>query len=393
MITRELTAQLSARLAAFPAVVLLGPRQVGKTTLARALAQEVDAVYIDLESPRDVLRLSDPLEFFAAHPHQRIVLDEIQRLPALFPILRGVIDEDRRQGRGLGRFLLLGSASLDLLQQSAESLAGRAAYLELTPFLVSEVAQSPLAQRELWIRGGYPESFLAANAEASLVWRQNFLATYLEREIPHFGGRLPVTTLRNFWTMLAHEQGTMLNSSRLAQALGLSNTSVIRYLDLFCDLFLLRRLQPWHVNTKKRLVRTPKVYVRDSGLVHALLNLHDYDAVVGHPVAGASWEGQVIENLLASLPLGASAGFYRTSAGAEIDLVLSLPPHERWAVEIKRSSATPPGKGFHIACEDVEPTAKFVVYAQEERFPLPHNVTALGPRGLLTLLRERSVAR
>jgi predicted AAA+ superfamily ATPase len=360
----------------FPAVAILGPRQVGKTTLAMALAETLPAsTYLDLESAADSSKLAEPAAYFEAHRDELVILDEVQRAPQLFAQLRGVIDRRRRGGKRTGQFLLLGSATGALLQQSAESLAGRIAYAELPPLCAAEVPAGDL--QRLWIRGGFPESFLAASDGASLRWRQQFVATYLERDIPQLGPRIPAQTLRRLWTMLAHEQGQLLNASKLAASLAVSGQTVARYLDLLADLMLVRRLSPWASNEGKRLVRSPKVYVRDSGIVHALLGLATFDDVVGHPVAGGSWEGWVIENVLAVVPPGTQAFFYRTSAGAELDLLLELPKRQRWAIEIKRSSAPGVSKGFHIAAEDVKATQRFIVHSGSESFPLGQGVRAM----------------
>jgi uncharacterized protein len=376
MLNRLALEPLRLLLAEFPAVAILGPRQVGKTTLAWALAdQQGGAIYLDLETPADAVRLSDPAAYFDAHRDELIVLDEVQRAPALFAELRGVIDQRRRAGKRHGQFLLLGSATGALLQQSAESLAGRIAYLELSPLCALEAP--PGDALRLWIRGGFPESFLAADDGASLRWRQQFIATYLERDIPQLGPRIAAETLRRLWTMLAHEQGQTLNAAKLAASLAVSGQTVARYLDLMADLMLVRRLRPWASNEGKRLVRAPKVYVRDSGLVHALLGLTQLDDVLAHPVAGGSWEGWVIDNLLATAPLGTQACFYRSSAGAEIDLVLELPKRQRWAIEIKRSSAPSVSKGFHIAADDLKATAKFVVHSGAESYPLGNQTQAV----------------
>lgn len=305
-----------------------------------------------------------------------MILDEVQRLPDLFAVLRGVIDRQRRAGRKSGQFLLLGSASGALLAQTSESLAGRLAYAKLTPLLASEItAQAGAAQERLWVRGGFPESFLAKNDDASARWRQQFVTTYLERDIPQLGPRIPAQTLRRLWTMLAHDQGQLLNVSKLAASLGISGQTATRYLDLLCDLMLVRRLRPWAKNAGKRLVRSPKVYVRDSGLVHALLGLPTREQILGHPVVGGSWEGWVIENLIASAPHGTSAWFYRTAAGAEVDLVLELPKGERWAIEVKRSKAPSVGKGFHLGVADVAATRAFV-YAGTETYSIGNEVQA-----------------
>lgn len=360
----------------FPAVAILGPRQVGKTTLALELLREqTNGLYLDLEAPADLARLADPTAYFETHAERLVVIDEVRRAPALFAELRGVIDRRRRAGKRVGQFLLLGSASGALLAQSAESLAGRIAYLELQPLAAPEVPAEQAQQ--LWIRGGFPESFSAASDAASLRWRQQFIATYLERDIPQLGPRIPAETLRRLWTMLAHEQGQLLNAAKLAASLSVSGQTVARYIDVLCDVMLVRRLRPWAVNEGKRLVRTPKVYVRDSGLAHALLGLADFDEIVGHPVVGGSWEGWVIENLLSVAPQGAQAFFYRSSAGAEVDLVLDLPKRQRWAVEVKRSSAPAVSRGFHIGAGDVKATARFVVHGGAESFPLGNKVQAV----------------
>jgi len=392
MIYRLAEARISDLLTRFPAVAVLGPRQVGKTTLARRIVEELGAaaVYLDLELPSHRAKLSDPELYFSSQEDRLVVLDEIQRVPGLFEVLRGVIDERRRQGRRHRQFLLLGSASIDLLQQSSETLAGRIAYSELTPLLAEEVATKKRGDRDrLWLRGGFPDSFLAVDEAASVEWREEFIGTYLERDIPLLGPRIPAETLRRFWTMLAHEQGTLLNAASVAGSIGVSGQTVGRYLDLMVDLLLVRRLQPWSKNAGKRLVRSPKVYVRDSGLVHALLGLRDLDAVLGHPVTGGSWEGFVIENLLAAAPSGTSACFYRTAVGAEIDLVLDLPPKERWAIEIKRSSAPVLSKGFYLGCGDIKATRRMVVHAGEDTFGLGDGVEAVSLPGALAALRGR----
>ena len=392
MIHRLAEARISDLLTRFPAVAVLGPRQVGKTTLARRIVEELGAaaVYLDLELPSHRAKLSDPELYFSSQEDRLVVLDEIQRVPGLFEVLRGVIDERRRQGRRHRQFLLLGSASIDLLQQSSETLAGRIAYSELTPLLAEEVATKKRGDRDrLWLRGGFPDSFLAADEAASVEWREEFIGTYLERDIPLLGPRIPAETLRRFWTMLAHEQGTLLNAASVAGAIGVSGQTVGRYLDLMVDLLLVRRLPPWSKNAGKRLVRSPKVYVRDSGLVHALLGLRDLDAVLGHPVTGGRWEGFVIENLLAAAPSGTSACFYRTAVGAEIDLVLDLPPKERWAIEIKRSSAPVLSKGFYLGGGDIKATRRMVVHAGEDTFGLGDGVEAVSLPGALAALRGR----
>ena len=377
MIPRKQYRALVDSLTLFPAVALVGPRQVGKTTLAQEVAAGRDSVYLDLESPAQRDRLADTERYLERHEDKLVILDEVHRMPGLFQTLRGLIDRGRQRGRRTGRFLLLGSASMDLLRQSGESLAGRIAYIELAPFSSMEAGADGM--ESLWVRGGFPDSFLAASARSSMLWRDNFIRTYLERDIPMLGPRIPAETLRRFWTMLAHGQGSLFNGARLAGSLAVDGKTIARYLDLMADLLLVRRLQPFHANVKKRLVKSPKVYVRDSGLLHALLGIGDLEALLGHPVAGASWEGFVMENLLAMAPARTLPSFYRTAAGAEIDLVLEFPgQRERWAIEIKRGPAPKPGKGFYSAIADIKAARAFVVHAGEERYPLAGNVEALG---------------
>ena len=394
MIPRQKLQLIRARLDQLPAVALLGPRQTGKTTLADLIAQERASVYLDLEDAADRGKLSDAALYLSGHEDKLVILDEVQRVPELFQTLRGLIDQGRRRGTRAGRFLLLGSASIDLLRQSGESLAGRIAYVELEPFNVLEVEADGDseddgdgdARARLWVRGGFPDSFLADSDEASTVWRENFVRTYLERDIPQLGPRVPAETLRRFWTMLAHLQGGTLNAAQLARGLAVDGKTIARYLDLLVDLLLVRRLSPLHANVGKRLVKSPKVYVRDSGIVHTLLGLDDRDAVLGHPVAGGSWEGFVVENLLRAAPDRVKAWFYRTAAGAEIDLVLEMPGGNLWAAEIKRGLAPKLDRGFHYARQDLEPERSFVVYSGADRYPMGEGVEAIGLGELASLL-------
>jgi uncharacterized protein len=372
MYRRLLEPELAELLTRHPVVGLLGPRQVGKTTLALAVGENRPSIYLDLESPSDLAKLAEPELFLRRHENKLVILDEIQRLPGLFQVLRGLVDQGRRSGKGNGRFLVLGSAGIDLLQQSSESLAGRIAYTELPPLLLEETGAK--TADTLWLRGGFPSSFTASSDATSLEWRRNFIRTYLERDIPQLGPRIPAETLRRLWVMLSHEQGGMLNAARLAAALGISGQTVARYIDLLCDLLLVRRLTPWASNAGKRMVKSPKVYVRDSGLVHALLGISSLDDLLAHPVAGMSWEGWVIENLIAAAPAGTEAFCYRTSAGAEIDLVLELRPGKRWAFECKRSLTPTPARGFHEGCKDLQPERKLVIYPGTESYPLGQDV-------------------
>jgi uncharacterized protein len=375
--TREIVIQALSRQAS---VALIGPRQVGKTTLALQIAEQQNTLYLDLEDLQERAKLTDPVAFLSAYEDRLVILDEIHRVPDLFLSLRGLIDKGRRKGRRTGRFLLLGSASLDLMRQSGESLAGRISYIDMTPLAVGEVPAD--AAGALWVRGGFPDSFQAVDDRASMDWRKDLLRTYLERDVPMFGSRIPAETLRRFWTMLAHNQGALFNASRLGAALEVSSQSITRYTDLLVDLLLVRRLQPYHVNVGKRLVKSPKVYIRDSGLLHALLNIGEHNSLLGHPVVGMSWEGFVIENLINAAPARTVPGFYRTSGGAEVDLVLELPGGERWAIEVKRSRSANPARGFYEACEDLKPARRIVVHAGTERFPVRDQVEAIGLREL-----------
>jgi len=374
IVPRQIQPRVSSLLEQFPAVAILGPRQVGKTTLAMTLAEALrqEALYLDLELPSDRAKLTEPELYLKQHENRLVILDEIHRVPGIFQTLRSLIDQRRRKSRPARHFLLLGSASMDLLQQSAESLAGRIAYQELAPFSGTEVADFKDAPMDrLWTRGGFPDSFLAVNDEASFRWRTAFIQTYLERDVPALGPRIPAETLRRYWQMLAHNQGQMLNAAQLASGLGVSGHTVARYLDVMVDLLLVRRLQPWTTNAGKRLVRTPKVYVRDAGLLHALLGIRNQEELLGHPVVGSSWEGLLIENILNALPSTARPTFYRTAAGAEIDLVIEFNAKERWALEVKRSLGSPaPSKGFYIGCADIKATRQIVLYPGDERFNL-----------------------
>jgi len=386
MIPRRAFIAVQAALSRQAAVALVGPRQVGKTTLAHTIAAATPSIYLDLEATEDRAKLADPVLFLSNYEDNLVVLDEIQRVPELFPTLRGVIDRGRRHGRKTSRFLILGSASMDLLKQSSESLAGRIAYVEMGPLNVLETAATHPDTNTLWIRGGFPESYLASNDHNSLEWRKDFIRTYLERDVPLLGPRVPAETLERLWTMLAHEQAALLNASRLATALMISAQTVTRYIDLLVDLLLVRRLRPFHGNVGKRLVKSPKVFVRDSGIVHALLGIADHNALSGHPVVGASWEGFVIENLIAAAPARTIPSFYRTAAGAEIDLILEIPGHGMWALEIKRSLSAKPEKGFYLACEDLKPQHRFLVVSGNERYPINPGFDAIGLTDMSRLL-------
>lgn len=392
MIYRRLAREVEAALGRQPAVAILGPRQVGKTTLALAIAAGRDAVYLDLETAADRGQIEDPQTFFDHHRDRLVVFDEVQHAPELFSEIRGAIDRGLRSGRRTGRFLLLGPASAPLLRQS-ESLAGRLAPLELGPFEVLEVAAEPerdrATRRRLWVRGGLPESFLARDEASSLDWRNDFLSLLLARDIPRAGAAIAEEKMRRLWTMLAHGQGGLWNGARIAAGLGLDTRAVNRHLGLLVDLLLARRLAPFSANLGKRLVKSPKIYVRDSGLLHALLGIRDLPGLLGHPVVGASWEGFVIETLVGAAPKGAIASFYRTANGAECDLVLELPGHRRpWAVEAKRGAPPRLSRGFHSARADLRAERAFVVYPGAARYPMSGGVEAVSLPELAALLRE-----
>jgi uncharacterized protein len=381
IIKRALHAELVSALQRSPAVVLLGPRQVGKTTLALKAAKDRPSVYLDLESERDRAKLAAPELFLPPLQDRLVILDEVHRAPGLFPVLRGLIDQARREGRRSGLYLLLGSANLDLLRQSGESLAGRVAYLELSPLSLLEVGAD--AGAALWLRGGFPDSFLASDDLASFLWREDFIRSYLERDIPLFAPRIPAETLRRFWTMLAHDTGGLFNASRLARNLDVDTRTIGNYVDLLCDLLLLRRLPPWHSHTGKRLVKSPKLYLRDSGIVHALLGISQHEALLAHPVLGASWESYVIENLERAAPAATEFHFYRTAVGAEIDLLIAWPDGRLWAIEIKHSLNPKPRRGFHEACADLNPSARFVVYPGPDRFPYSPDIEVISVDALM----------
>ena len=387
MLPRIITQNVEDALRRQAAVALIGPRQVGKTTLALDIGRKHNAVYLDLEDRDDRSRLDEPALFFDNVEDRLVILDEIHRMPNLFQTLRGVIDKGRRKGKGKGRFLILGSAAVDLLRQTGETLAGRIAYIDLAPLSALEIENTHMARERLWLRGGFPDSYLADNDRDSMNTRNDFIRSYLHRDVAMFGPRVPAATLERLWVMLAHHQGGLLNISELARALETSAQSVTRYIDLLVDLLLLRRLPPFLTNVGKRLVKSPKVFVRDSGLAHALLGILSSEQLAGHPVVGRSWEGFVIETLLAVAPALVRPHFYRTSAGAEIDLVLELGDGTLWAIEIKRSLSARVKRGFYLACADIEPSRAFVVYAGNERYPVSETVEAISIYALAEKLR------
>jgi len=373
-----------------PGVVLLGPRQVGKTTLARqiASARKGRALYLDLERPVDRRRLQDADAFLRAQVGKLVVIDEIHRAPALFETLRGIIDDRRAAGDRVGHFLLLGSAAIDLMRQASETLAGRVAYVDLASIDALEFPSQLGDTDRLWTRGGFPDSLLAQSDGTSLDWRRSFVRSYLERDVPMFAPRMPAETIGRLWTMLAHSQATPLNQSRLASSLEVSAPAVTRYIDLLVDLLLVRRLRPWSGNTGKRLVRTPKVYIRDSGLTHAMLDLETWDQVLGHPVAGASWEGFVSENLIGAAGDRRTPYFYRTEDGAEIDLLFERGGWVEMVIEIKRSTAPTLSRGFNSARQALKPREAYLVHGGTESWPMADGVTAIGLRELMQRLAD-----
>lgn len=374
-----------------PAVVLLGSRQVGKTTLARTIAEQREGVYLDLESPSDRAKMSDPEAYLTDHFGSLLVLDEIHRLPELFPILRGRIDEGRRRGIHAGMYLLLGSASLELLDHSAESLAGRVSYRELHPFCLPEVGyHSEGVTKALWLRGGYPDSMLAQTDQTSFAWRMDFIRTYLEREVPQFAPRRSSEHMRQLWTMLAHLQGQVLNASMLARSIGVDYKTVQAYIELLEQMLLIRIVQPWHANVGKRLTKRPKVYIRDSGLLHALLGIRTFDDLSGHPSIGSSWEGFIVQQLHAVGKGNVELSFYRTATGSEVDILLRFANGEQWAIEVKRNMVPTPRRGFHEALLDLAPQRAMVVYPGNERYRVRDHVEAMPLQELLTELDRRT---
>ena len=389
MIQREVKSEILWNLERQAAVAIIGPRQVGKTTVALEIAAGRNALYLDLEASGSRRQLSDPKQFLQHYADRLVILDEIHYAPELFKTLRGLIDRGRREGRRTGRFLILGSASVDLWQQS-ESLAGRIAYVFMEPLHISEVPGDAAARHTLWVRGGYPDSHLAGDDAASLAFRKNFIRTHLRRDVSAFGFRFPAIKLEDLWILLAHRQGAPLNASEIAGAMGASPQTVTRYVDLLTELLLVRRLPPLRHNLGKRLTKSPRVYVRDSGLLHALLDIADHDELTKHPVLAASWEGFVIQNLLQVAPFGTRASFYRTRAGAEIDLILEQPRLGLWAIEIKHGLGMKPRRGFRNALADLKPDRAFVVYPETERHPMGGDAEAIGLREMAELLAAES---
>lgn len=392
MLKRRLFDEILNRLRANPAVAILGCRQAGKTTLAHQLQKALGkpSLYLDLELPEDRAKFADPQIMLEQHTDKLLILDEIQRVPELFSVMRGIIDRRRRDGEQSGHYLILGSASQELLKQSSESLAGRIAYMELDPFSLEEVEQLnlPDVHNQLWIRGGFPTSFLAEDDDASVIWRKDFIRTYLERDLPQMGKQFPADRVYRLWMMLAYDQGTILNASRLATSLEMSVGSVRNYMEVMADLFLIRFLRPWSGNSRKRLVKSPKVYVRDSGIVHALTNLKTLNEVTGHSLCGLSWEGFVIEQILQKIRFNVMASYYRSSTGDEIDLVLELPSRETIAIEIKRTSVPKLSKGFINACNDVKAAKRYFIVPTGDGYRIDADTTVISLQGFLKLMDD-----
>ena len=382
LIVRKAEDFLKVNLGVFPAVVVLGPRQCGKSTLVKMFAEGLsDFMYLDLQNRNDLAKLNEPDLFFQANRNKTICLDEVQLMPDLFSVLRSEIDSNRQNGR----FILLGSASRDLIQKSSESLAGRVGMIELTPFLISELNQrKPFELNQYWLRGAYPDSYLAASDAASNLWRENFLRTYVERDIPQLGFQIPAQQLMRMLIMSAHSHAQIFNASKLGESLGLTHPTIKKYLDLLEQTFILRSLPPYELNTKKRLVKSPKVYVRDSGLLHRLLQIDDYNALLGHPIVGSSWEGLVIENVCSSFRDG-QFSFYRSAAGSELDLIVQK-GNKVIAIECKASTAPKLTKGFWKAIEDVKPEFTYVVAPVAEKFPVAEKVWVCNLSELIQLL-------
>jgi len=378
MINRLLKESIEKSLMKYPVVGILGSRQVGKTTLAKMIKERMKkkVIYLDLELPSDLNKLQDPELYLSRFEDTLVIIDEIQRMRSLFPLMRALVDRNR----SAGRFLILGSASLELIRHSSESLAGRIIYHELSPFSLSEINSENI--QKLWLRGGYPESYISRNNDESYVWREAFIKSYLETDIPRLGIRIPAQQLRRFWTMIAHSHGQLWNASKIAGSLGISAPTVMSYLDILEETFIVRQLQPYYSNIKKRLIKSPKVYICDSGLLHALLNIRTLDDLHGHPALGSSWEGFVVEQILRILPERWQAYFYRTGAGAEIDLVLFDGKHKPVAVEIKYSLSPKLERGFWNAYEDLSCKKGFVLYPGEESYPLGRNVATLPAKKL-----------
>ncbi len=366
-VKRKLSEKLSRHIREYPVVALLGPRQAGKSTLAKQIVSKISkGVYLDLERPSHLRKLENPEYFFTHNKNSLICLDEIQRSPEIFPLLRSLVDERKKNGQ----FLILGSASKNLLKQSSESLAGRVSYLEMTPFTLLELSEKKM--ENLWLRGGFPKSFLSKSEIASVEWRENYIRTFLERDIPQLGLRIPTQSIGRLWSMLAYSQGQTLNTSKIAGSLGVSSHTINSYMDILEKTFLIRVLRPFATNLKKRFIKSPKIYLRDSGILHTLLGIDSMNELFGHPVFGSSFEGFVIENIISSLPRW-QFYFYRTKVGAEIDLFM-VKGSRRLAIEIKTGKAPALSKGFWTAVEDVRATEKYLIAPVDSNYKIKDGV-------------------
>jgi predicted AAA+ superfamily ATPase len=376
-IKRHISKLLYEYLSFFPVVGILGPRQCGKSTLVKELIKgKDDVLYLDLEKSSDRAKLENPEQFFYYNKTKQVCLDEIQRIPELFPVLRSDVDNNKRPGR----FIVLGSASRDPIKQSSETLAGRIGYLELTPFFQLEI-ENIKSLHEFWFQGGFPDSLLNSQ-KMSKKWRENFIRTFLERDIPMIGFDIPPQTIGRLWRMLAINQGQLLNLSTLGKSIGVSHTTIKNYIDLLIQTFMIRELKPFEANLNKRLVKTPKVYIRDSGILHSLLNISGFNDLFAHPVFGFSWEGLVIENACTAVGEEWDSFFYRTSHGAELDLVLKQGT-KTIAIECKVSDAPKPTKGFWNALEDIEPQITYIVSPKAEKYPIKEDVWVLSLEDLI----------
>lgn len=378
-VRRKAESEVRDYLKIFPAVTILGPRQCGKSTLVKILSESIESfIYLDLQNIDDLNKLSEPSLFFQANPHATICLDEIQFVPELFSVLRSTIDKNRKTGR----FILLGSASRDLIQKTSESLAGRVGFIELTPFTIQEIIDKEgFTIGTFWNRGGFPDSYLADNDKASSLWRENFIRTFVERDIPQLGINIPSLQLRRLLMMCSHLQGQLFNASKIGESLGITHTTVRRHLDILEQTFIIRTLMPYEGNLKKRLIKSPKVYVRDSGILHRLLQIADFNALMGHPIIGSSWEGFVIENIISSLR-DCNFSFYRSSGGDELDLIIQR-GNKTIAVECKASTAPQVTKGFWSAIKEVNPDKTYIIAPIIGSYPYKEGVDVCGLKDFL----------
>jgi len=380
-IERKAETTVQQYLKIFPVVAILGPRQCGKSTLVKTLSKSWGAsVYLDLQSDDDLAKLNQPTYFFQSNADKIVCLDEIQLVPELFSVLRSVVDKNRQNGK----FVLLGSASRDLIQQTSESLAGRIGMVYLSPFTLNELDQQEgFSLNTFWLRGGFPDSYLAESDDFSEIWRANFIKTFIERDIPQLGFQIPALQLKRLLVMCAHNQGQFINFSKLGESLGLTHPTIRRYIDLLEQTFILRTLLPFEANVKKRLVKSPKVFVRDSGLLHQLLSIPDFNSLLGNPVFGSSWEGIVVENVMVNKP-DWNCYFYRTASGDEMDLILEK-GNQRIAIECKAATAPKLTKGFYRALEVIQPQKTYVIIPAPVSYEIAPNITVCGLSEFLTI--------